>query len=804
MNDELSHKDLRYGCDPGLLNFNTTEEISPLKAIIGQERAVRALQFGLEIKGVGFNIYVAGRPGTGRETATREFLEDYSKNQEIPPDLCYVNNFQNQYEPTTIQLPAGKGKEFKKDIDGFISEVKRVLPEAFKSEDYADKRDETLRSVEEERKRLYDDLNKKAEAEGFTLQITPTGILMIPVVDGKPLNEKDFLALPQGKKDEIQKKKEKLGEDLRAAVRQLRGLEGKANEALKKLNRSIAHYVIDHLNDALEEKYKRFAGVIQYLKDIQEDILENIGLFLKLSGESDTPDSRPGWAEETPLRKYAVNVMVDNSSLEGAPVIIEHNPTYPNLIGRVEKEAKLGVLTTDFTMIRAGSLHRANGGYLVLTVEEILKNLFSWEALKNALKNGEISIEEVSEKLGYLTTKGLRPEPVPLKTKLILIGTPLLYHLLYNADMEFKELFKVKAEFDTTMERTEENTKMYAAFICTLCRKEGLKHHDAPAVMKVIEYGSRLAADKDKFSTRFADIADIIREADYQAKKDDAPFITSAHVEKAIEEKVYRSSLIMEKVQEMIDRDIILIDTDGMKVGQVNGLSITGLGDFIFGKPSRVTASIGIGKSGIVDIEREAKLGGPIHTKGVLILSGYLVEKFAQDKPMSLSARLVFEQSYGGIEGDSASSTELYALLSALSGEPIKQYVAVTGSVNQKGEIQSIGGVNEKIEGFFDVCKLKGLTAKQGVVIPKSNIKNLILKQEVIEAVEQGMFHIYPVTTIDEGIEVLTGVPAGKRLSDGSFEEGTINAKVDRRLREIAERLKDFREGNKKANSNKS
>ncbi len=804
MNSELTHKELVLQCDPELLPFHTTEEISPLKEIIGQKRAVKALRFGLAIKGVGFNIYVAGRPGTGRETATRDFLEDYAQGKEIPPDLCYVNNFENQYEPRTIQLPAGKGRAFRRDMEDFINEVKRVLPEAFKSDDYADKREKTLKSVEEERKQLYEDLNKKAEAEGFTLQITPTGILMIPVVDGKLLPEKDFLALPKAKRDEIQKKKEKLGEDLRVAVRQLRGLEGKANEALRKLNRAIAHYVIDHLNDALEERYKEFADVIKYVKSVQEDILEHIGQFLKLSSESEEADGDPRWAEESPLRKYAVNVVVDNASLEGAPVIIEHNPTYANLIGRVEKEAKLGVLTTDFTMIQAGSLHKANGGYLVLTVEEILKNLFSWEALKNALKNGEINIEEVSEKLGYITTKGLRPEPVPLSVKVILIGTALLYHLLYNHDMEFKELFKVKAEFDTTMDRTDENMKMYAAFVCTLCRKEGLRHHDSPAVEKIIEYGSRLASDREKLSTRFADIGDIIREADYYARSEDAQVISSAHIERAIEEKVYRSSMIKEKIQEMIQRNTILIDTAGEKVGQVNGLSVTGLGDFIFGRPSRVTATIGMGKGGIVDIEREAKLGGPLHTKGVLILSGYLVEKFTQDKPLSLSARLVFEQSYGGIEGDSASSTELYALLSALSGIPVKQYIAVTGSVNQKGEIQAIGGANEKIEGFFEVCKLKGLNGNQGVIIPKSNVQNLVLKDEVIEAVKNKKFHLYPVSTIDEGIEILTGAPAGKRSQDGSFEKGTINGKVNKRLKEIAERLKEYPEGGKKSSQGKS
>jgi lon-related putative ATP-dependent protease len=798
MYKELSAGDLQNECDPKLLSFNTTEEISPLKAIIGQERAVKALQFGLEMKEFGFNIYVAGQPGTGRETATREFLEDYAKTRSTPFDLCYVNNFQNQYEPKAIQLPPGKGKEFRKDIDDFINETKRVLPEAFKSDDYATRRDEVLSMVEEERKKLYADLKKRAEAEGFTLQITPTGLLMIPVVDGKPLNEQDFLALPSEKREEIQTKKEKLGENLRVAVRQLRSLEGKADELLKKLNRSIALFVLDHLNNALEDKYKEFDAVIEFLKDVQEDILENITEFLKLSDDTEKEELRAPWSKEMSLRKYAVNVIVDNSGLEGAPVIIEHNPTYSNLVGRIEKEAQLGILTTDFTMIRAGSLHKANGGFLVMTVEEIIRNLFSWDALKNALKNEKIIIEEATERLGYITTRGLRPEPVPLNIKVILIGTPLLYHLLFGADSEFKELFKVKADFDTAMDRTEENIRMYAAFVCTLCRKESLKHHDRSAVMRVIAYGSRLAADKEKLSTRFADIGDIIREANYYATKEGSEYITAAHVEKAVEEKVYRSSLIKEKVQEMIDRRTILIDTEGEKTGQVNGLSITGFGDYIFGRPSRVTASIGMGKGGIVDIEREAKLGGPIHTKGVLILSGYLAEKFAKDKPISLSARLVFEQSYGGIEGDSASSTELYALLSALSGQKIKQSIAVTGSVNQKGEIQAIGGVNEKIEGFFEVCNLRGLNGKQGVVIPQSNVKNLMLKQEVIDAVEEGRFHIFPVSTIDEGIEILTGVGAGGALPDGSFEEGTINDMVNSRLLEIAERAKQFPESEKK------
>ncbi|MCK4575158.1 AAA family ATPase, partial [candidate division WOR-3 bacterium] len=654
MQKELSSEKCRLGIDKGIFKFKTTEEISPLKEIIGQERAVKALRFGLEINNIGFNIYVAGRPGTGRETATKEFLEDFAKNRPVPPDICYVNNFQSSYEPKAIQLPPGKGKAFKKDMQDFISEVRRVLPEAFKSEGYASKRDETMKSIGDERKRLYTELNKKAESEGFALQSTPTGLLIIPVMDGKILSEKDFIELKPEIKEKIQKKKEKLGEDLRATVRQLKGLEGKANEALKKLNREVALYVINHLNDEMQEKYKEFPDVINYLKRVQEDILENITEFLK-NPEDSSSDLLAPWMRELPFKKYEVNVIVDNSGLEGAPVIIEHNPTYKNLIGRIEKEAQLGVLTTDFTMIRAGSLHKANGGFLVLMIEELLKNLFSWEGLKTALMNNEIVIEEAGERLGFITTKGLNPEPVPLKIKVIIIGNPLIYHLLCSLDVEFKELFKVKAEFDTMMDRTEESIQNYAAFICTFCRKEGLKHNDASAVSRIIEYGSRLAGDQKKISTRFADIGDIIVEANYYATKDNSNYITKAHIQKAIEEKIFRSSLVKEKIQEMIDREFILIETEDETVGQVNALSVISMGDFTFGRPSRVTASIGLGKKGIIDIEREAKLGGRIHTKGVLILTGYLNEKYAQDKPLSLSARLVFEQSYGEIEGDSAS-----------------------------------------------------------------------------------------------------------------------------------------------------
>jgi lon-related putative ATP-dependent protease len=774
------------------MKCESTEELPPLEGIIGQERAVRALRFGLDIKERGFNIYVSGQPGTGRATAVKDFLEELAKTKPVPNDWCYVNNFQNSYEPKAIKMPPSKGKIFQKDISELISEVRRELPKAFESEDYTTKREATIRTIEEEREKLFAELNKRAQEEGFVLQSSPIGLLTIPVVKGQPLSEKEFLSLSPDKREAIQKRRDKVTSDLRNAMRQLKGLERKIREELKKLNREVALYAVGYLVNDLKEKYGDFLEVLTYLGEVKGDILENLDQFI---GEPKAPPQLPfPWMEEIPFRKYKVNVIVDNSSLKGAPVVVELNPTYQNLFGRIEKEARFGVLTTDFTMIHGGSMHRANGGYLVLPAEEVLRNMFSYDGLKRALTNQQIAIEEAGERLGFITTKGLKPTPVPLDVKVVLIGNPILYQTLYMLDMEFKELFKVKADFDTTMDRTEENIRKYASFVCTFCEKEKLRHLDASAVAKIVAYGSRLADDQTKLSTRFADIADIIREANFYAAQENSEYVTADHIRKAIEEKTYRSNLIQEKIREMIERGVLLIDTEGEALGQVNGLSVMSLGDFMFGRPSRVTASIGIGREGVVDIEREAKLGGPIHTKGVMILSGYLSEKYAQDKPLSLSARLVFEQSYSGVEGDSASSTELYAMLSALSGLPVKQNIAVTGSVNQKGEVQAIGGVNEKIEGFFEVCKAKGLTGQQGVIVPESNAQNLMLKEEVVETVKAGKFHIYSVKNIDEGIEILTGVKAGERQPDSMFEEGTVNCGVDKRLREMAERLKEFPE----------
>ncbi len=792
MVNQLPIEKLRNVCDANFLHCESTKDLVPLNEIIGQERAVRALKFGLGIKNHGFNVYVAGYPGTGRKTAVKNFVEVQAKTQPVPPDWCYVNNFGNQYEPQAIKLPAGKGKEFREDMKNLIENVKTALPKAFESEDYVARREATIKGLENQRKKLIDELSGKAQREGFVIKTTPIGILIIPVLNGKPLSEEEVLALPQKTKDQLNEKREQLETEFRNAMRQLIDMERKIHEALTKLNKEVALYALGNQVESLKVKYRTISEATNYLKEVETDILDNLQQFIH-RGEPEQQFPFPtSWMKEEPYKKYEVNLIIDNSNTTGAPVVMETNPTYHNLLGRTEKEAQFGALITDFRMIRGGAIHRANGGYLIVPVEDLLRNPLSYDGLKRDVRDGKMSIEEPEERYGFLSIKTLKPQPIPLTAKIILIGTPYLYQLMFSLDPDFQELFKIKAEFDTTMERTDEKIKQYAAFVCGLCDKEGLKHLDGSGLAKLVEYSSRIVEDQYKLSIQFSNIADIIRESNYYAEQEYTELITGVHVKKAIEEKIYRSKLIQEKIQEMITRGFFLIDTTEKKVGQVNGLSVMGLGDFSFGMPSRVTASIGLGREGVMDIEREAKMGGPIHTKGVLILSGYINDKYARDRPLSLSARLVFEQNYAGVEGDSASSTELYSILSALSGLPIKQNLAVTGSVNQKGEVQAIGGVNEKIEGFFEVCKAKGLTGEQGVVIPESNVQNLMLKEEVVDAVKAGKFNVYSIKTINEGIEVLTGAKAGERRADGTYEEGTVNYLVDKQLREMAEKLKEY------------
>jgi lon-related putative ATP-dependent protease len=788
---ELSYEEATIRLPDGVITC-TSAEMPPLAEIIGQEQAVRALRFGLKTRGRGFNVYVAGMPGTGRKTAISTFLEEMARGMPVPHDWCYVYNFRDPMRPKALRLPPGVGRELKGDMENFVSEARKALTTAFESQEYARRREEIVEAVQKESSELAEELDRLARREGFILQRSPIGFVMIPVMEGRPVSEQEFGLLPPALRKEIQSRREALEEKIRAFLSQLREAERKVDNAVRELNRRVAIFAMEPLLKPLMDKYASLEEVKEYLREVQSDILENLPIILGRGKEQQRLPIQMPEIIEDPTERYRVNLIVDNSALKGAPVVMELNPTYQNLFGKIEKEARFGILITDYTMIRGGSAHRANGGFLVVPVEDLLANPLSWEGLKRAMMNSSLEIEEIPERLGFWTAKSLRPEPIPFDAKVILIGSPWLYHLLYVLDKDFKELFKVKAEFDTTMERNEENIRKYASFICTLCRKEGLKHLDPSGIAAVIDYSSRLASDKRKLSTLFANVSDIIREANFYASEEGAEYISRRHVERALEERVYRSSLIQRKIEEMIARGIILIDTEGEAVGQVNGLSVVDLGDYSFGRPNRVTATVGLGREGVIDIEREARLGGPIHTKGVLILSGFLNERYARHKPLSLSARLVFEQSYSGVEGDSASSAELYAILSALSGVPIRQCLAVTGSVNQKGEVQAIGGVNEKIEGFYQVCKVKGLNGRQGVIIPESNVQNLVLRDEVVEAIRAGKFHIYPVRTIDEGIEILTGLRAGERRPDGTFEEGTINYLVQRRLEEMAEAIKEY------------
>lgn len=795
---KLAVDEVTNTCSAANLGFESTEALEAAPTIIGQKRALQALEFGLEIRNSGFNVYAAGLPGTGKMTAITGFLERVAKDKETPSDWCYVHNFDDPYRPRSLMLRPGAAVRFQKNVKKLIETAQVDIRKAFESEEYAKRRDQITQVFNERREQLFNDLNRLAHENGFALQISPMGIILVPLRDGKPLTEQEVLGLSPDVKQEMTKRHELIQGQVKEAMSQIRNWDREIREQVENMDREVVQFILHPQIEDLERKYGDSPGVIEYLKSMESDIVTNRDLFRS------TPESTEGnpfaaRAVAEAFKKYEVNVVVDNTNVKGAPIVIEMNPTFNNLIGRLEKEAHFGALTSDFSMIRPGSIHKANGGYLVIRIEDILRELMSWESLKRCLRERKIIIEELSERLGFVAIKGIMPEPIPLNIKVILIGEDIYYHLLYRLDREFPELFKVKADFDSQMERNSDNVRDYAATLCNVCVKENLRHLDGAAVARVIEHSSRLAEDQTKLSTRFAEIADIVREANHWAEIDGEKLISDRHITMAIDQKVYRSDLIRERVKEMIDRNVLIIETDGEALGQVNGLSVIDLGDLAFGRPNRITASVSAGREGVIDIEREAKLGGPIHTKGVLILSGLLSERFGGNMPLSLAARLVFEQSYGEVEGDSASSAEFYALLSSLSDVPVKQGIAVTGSVDQRGRVQAIGGVNQKIEGFFDICGIRGLTGKQGVIVPSSNVQNLMLREDVVKAISEGQFAVWGVDTVDEGIEILTGVPAGKRLDDGSFEEGSINARVQKRLRGMAKALQEFGKGEKKS-----
>ena len=791
MSRRLEASDVRRTCDPASLGFESTEALEAPIAIIGQDRALKALQFGLQIQNSGFNIYAAGLPGTGKMTAITAFLERVAKDKDTPADWCYVHNFDDPYRPKALKLNAGQAVQFQRDMRRLIETAQADIRKAFESEDYSKRREATARAFNENRERLFNQLNQLAHDSGFAIQMSSMGILLVPIVNGKPLSEQEVLALSPEEKESLTKRQESIQGHIKEAVTQMRSWDREIKEQVEKIDREVVQFILQTFVEELERKYSNALGVSEYLEAVGNDIIENRDLF---RSPPETAEGNPFAARalSDAFKKYQVNVLVDNTNVKGAPVVTEMMPTFNNLIGRMEKEAQFGALTSDFTMIRPGSIHRANGGYLVIRMEDIAQELMAWDGLKRCLRERKIIVEEMAERLGFLTVKTILPEPIPLKTKVILIGENFYYYMLYRYDREFPELFKVKADFDSWMDRDDETTRAYAGTLCSVCAKDNLRHLDSSAVAKIVEHSSRLAEDQRKLSTRFAEIADIIREANYWAGMRDSPLVGGEDVSRAIEQKVYRSDLIQERIREMIRRGVLKIDTEGEVVGQVNGLSVMDLGDLSFGRPTRITVSTAVGPEGVVDIDREAKLGGPIHTKGVLILGGILAERFAGSMPLSLSARLVFEQSYSEVEGDSASSAELYGLLSSLAHAPIKQSLAVTGSVNQKGEVQAIGGVNQKIEGFFDICAAKGLTGQQGVLIPSSNVQNLMLREDIVEAIKEGKFSVYSVESVDEGIELLTGVPAGKRLDGGKFEEGSINDRAQKRLEQLARVMREF------------
>ncbi len=793
MPEKLKPDQLYKCCDPGVLDFETTKDISPLVGTIGQERAMHALDFGLNFSDTGFNIFILGETGTGKLTTVKMLLKEKAAAEPVPPDWCYVYNFKDPDMPKAVSLEAGKAQEFHKDIEEFVKNLRAEIPKVFESKEYEKQRSKAMEDFQQRQKEMFSGLENLAQESGFTIKRTIAGLVAVPVrKSGEPLTEEEFEALDEKTKKKVEQIGKDLQEKLDDIVRSVRAEEKALKEELNRIERQAALGAIGHMIEDLRVKYGKYEKINEYLTDVQEDILEHLDDF-KPQAEEQAPPGLPFMRQQRPepsFVRYKVNVLVNNSEVSGAPCVYESNPTYNNLFGRLEYKFQFGVATTDFSMIKSGSLHKANGGYLIVDAMDLLRNIFSYEALKRALRNRELKMEDVWEQYRAITTAMLRPEYIPLNVKIVLVGNPQIYYLLYNLDEEYRELFKVKADFDSFMERTPEHMKKYISFVALKCEQEKLLPFDSAGVARIIEYSSRLAGHQDKITTRFRDVTDLVRESHYWARNAGSSNVTAEHVEKALDEKIYRHSRISDRLRDLMLEDTLIVETSGATVGQINGLAVMDMGDYSFGKPSRITARTYAGKAGVVNIERETKMSGKIHEKAVLIITNYLWSKYASKKPISLSASLTFEQLYEMIEGDSASCAELYTILSSIGGVPIKQSFAVTGSMDQNGEVQPIGGVNEKIEGFFEICKLRGLDGSHGVIIPKRNIKNLMLKKEVVEAVKDGRFSIYPIGKVEEGIELLMGMQAGEPDSAGKYPEGTLNFLVSKRLDEIAEAIK--------------
>jgi len=787
---ELDYTQLKGSCDFGEMSFDTTENLEPSDGMIGQERARQALEFGLHVKNKGYNIYISGYPGTGRTTFATAYAQKSAANEKTPPDLCYVYNFKEPKKPRLITLNAGQGKEFRTEMDELIGRLQNELPKVYNEKDFENKKTEIIREYQNKRDEIIKDMTEEAKGQNFGIKSTNSGIYFMPIVDGEMISEEQYEALSQEQRDDIGKNSEVIQAKATEVMREIKGYEKSTRKRVEDLEYSIGLFTISHHINQIMENYADNQKMLDYLSEVKEDILDSIEDFIEQdSDEEDSLQAILPWyykkATEDAFSKYRVNLMTDNSEAKGAPVIVDFNPTYSNLVGEAEYDNEFGNLSTDFMKLKPGLLHKANGGYLILQAYDLLSSVHAWEILRRALLTREIVTEPLREFTSGVAVSTIKPEPVQLDIKVILIGSHYYYDVLNIYDEEFSKLFKISVDFDYEMDFDRKNAKELARFIKRFVEKEKTANFDKNAVIYIIEYASRLAESREKLSTRFNRITELLTEAETWASMENNQLITEEHVKKAIAEREYRLSMYEEKLSEMIEKDIIMIDTTGKKIGQINGLAILDTGNFTFAKPSRITATTYMGKSGIVNIEKEADISGNIHDKGIQVIIGYLGQTYAQNFPLSMSCRVCFEQNYSGIDGDSASSTELYAILSSLSELPINQEIAVTGSVNQRGEIQAIGGVTTKIEGFFGVCKKRGLSGSQGVMIPKQNIQDLTLKDEVIEAVRKGQFHIYSIETIDDGIELLTGVKAGKLNEKGKYPLTSVHGKVYKKLKEF-------------------
>ena len=787
----LSVDKLYNYCDLEIFDFKTTAELEELDEIIGQSRALKAISFGIGIKKEGYNLYAMGKIGSGKHGVVEKFIKSRAKDEEQPGDWCYVNNFEDPRKPIYLKIASSMGTQLKKDMEELIEELQTIIPSVFESEEYRVQKQVIIDKLTEEKEKILIGLKERAHKEYIAVNYTPTGYTLSPMShEGKVLGKEEYQALNSKEKEHIQETIVKFKNELENMVQDIIIQSKIQQKEIRKLERNMTKKAVENSIDELKKRYQAYKKVIEYLENIEEDIIDNSQDFL-ISAQNDLTSIGMNYAKQSGIfNRYRVNVLVSYKNEDSAPIIYENNPTYVNLFGEIENIAQMGTLLTDFNLIKAGALHRANGGYLILDASKVIMQPFVWEGLKRMLRSGEIRIESLAHSLSLMSTLTLEPEPIELDVKIVLIGSRILYYLLYNYDPEFKDIFKINADFEDDTQRNDENSLLYAKMIGMISKDNGLFPLNKEAVGKIIEYSSRMAEDSQKLSTNLGSLSDLLQEADFIARENNMQQITKAEINEAIREKIERSDRIKDKMYEAIHRGTILIETEGYAIGQINGVAVFDLGNFSFGHPSKITALTRLGKGGVINIEREVKLSGPTHDKGMMILSAYLAATYAKDFPLSMTATLVFEQSYGKIDGDSASCAELFALLSSLSEIALDQSIAVTGSVNQNGQVQAVGGINEKIEGFYDICSLVNGKKTHGIIIPASNVKHLMLKEEVLEAVKNNTFKIYAMENVDEGMEILTGKISGKKDKNGKFSKDSINYLVEDKLKLLANKSK--------------